>query len=195
MSRCFSNLMWYLYVIQSCRDHTLYTGITKNINNRVSQHNSGKNRFTKGHIPWKLIYSESFLTAAAARCREKYFKSAAGRRFIKKFLKNRVAGSPPDWTISVVRAGLSDRTFSVVRAGNPAGPTSALRSLGAGGLHHYMALHTPNLSRASADAAHLKIAKASISLFSNLLFVLKKLQNYNYFSLYTNLRKPLFYFS
>ena len=38
------------------------------------------------YTPFILMYSESFETEAEAIDREKYFKTAAGRRFIKKKL-------------------------------------------------------------------------------------------------------------
>jgi len=37
----------------------------------------------KKHAPFELVYFEPFETREKARAREKYFKSAAGRRFLK----------------------------------------------------------------------------------------------------------------
>jgi putative endonuclease len=48
------------------------------------EHNSGLSLYTKRYLPWHIIYIENFLDIKDARKREKYFKSAAGRRFIKK---------------------------------------------------------------------------------------------------------------
>ena len=48
------------------------------------QHNSGTTVSIRPYIPFILIYSESFETETEAIEREKYFKTAAGRRFIKK---------------------------------------------------------------------------------------------------------------
>ncbi len=42
-----------------------------------------KHKSTKHGIPWEIIYSEAFDTRAAALDRERYFKTAAGRRWIK----------------------------------------------------------------------------------------------------------------
>ncbi|MEO8719971.1 MAG: GIY-YIG nuclease family protein [Ginsengibacter sp.] len=42
-------------------------------NNRLKEHNAGKNRYTKGHLPWKIIYTEVHPDWASARIREKYF--------------------------------------------------------------------------------------------------------------------------
>ena len=40
-----------VYVIESLFDQTWYTGMAKNALDRLHEHNSGKNRFTKGHRP------------------------------------------------------------------------------------------------------------------------------------------------
>ena len=38
------------------------------------------------YVPWRIIHSEEYLTRIEARSREKYFKSAAGRKWRKKNL-------------------------------------------------------------------------------------------------------------
>ena len=80
--------IWYVYILESESDHIFYCGMSMNVNQRLHQHNSGKSQFTKGHIPWKLIYFEEVGDRSAARNREKYFKSAAGKRFINKKFGN-----------------------------------------------------------------------------------------------------------
>ena len=60
--------------------------MSKDMSNRLLEHNSGKNRFTKGHRPWKVIYTEKNTDWEAARKREKYLKSAAGKNWLKKYL-------------------------------------------------------------------------------------------------------------
>ena len=76
-----------VYVLESLLDGTHYTGISKDPGNRLDEHNRGKNRFTKGHIPWKIIFTETFPDWAAARKREKYYKSASGRRKLKTIIE------------------------------------------------------------------------------------------------------------
>ena len=78
--------MVFVYVIQSLTDKTWYTGIALNIENRLKEHNAGKNRFTKGHRPWKIIYSEIHGNWQQARKREKYLKFAGGKRWLEKEL-------------------------------------------------------------------------------------------------------------
>jgi predicted GIY-YIG superfamily endonuclease len=87
--------MWHLYILESEKDGIHYIGISEDVNHRLKEHNSGKNHFTKGHRPWRILYTEEFSTASEARQREKYFKTGAGRRYIKENIMA-VPGSPPD---------------------------------------------------------------------------------------------------
>jgi putative endonuclease len=80
--------MYYVYVIKSAVNGNLYKGYTKNLEQRVDQHNRGRTKSTKAFVPWTLIYFEQFVDANEARIREKYFKTAAGRRFLKKVVSN-----------------------------------------------------------------------------------------------------------
>ena len=67
------------------KDNKFYTGITNNLDRRIKEHNQGKKSTlsTKNRGPFQLVYCEQLLDRPAARQREKYFKSAAGRRFLK----------------------------------------------------------------------------------------------------------------
>ncbi len=78
--------MYYAYVLQSEIDNRLYKGHTKDIANRLKEHNSGKTKSTKGYIPWKAVYFETFKTKEEAIIREKYFKTGIGRQFLKDIL-------------------------------------------------------------------------------------------------------------
>src|SRR5437868_2657864 len=76
-----------IYVAESLFDQTWYTGIALDPANRLKEHNAGKNRFTKGHRTWKIIFTEKHAGWQHARTREKYLKSAAGKRWLEKYLK------------------------------------------------------------------------------------------------------------
>jgi len=78
--------MVFVYVIECLLDTTLYTGIALDVDRRLKEHNSGKNRFTKGHRPWKIIFTEQHPDWKTARTREKYLKSAGGKKWLQKFL-------------------------------------------------------------------------------------------------------------
>jgi predicted GIY-YIG superfamily endonuclease len=79
--------MVYVYVIESISDETWYTGMALDPAKRLIEHNNGKNRFTKGHRPWKIIYTEKHPDWKTSRFREKYLKSAAGKKWLGKQLK------------------------------------------------------------------------------------------------------------
>ena len=54
-----------------CKDQSLYTGITNNLQNRVIAHNSGKGaKYTKARLPVKLVYKESYKTKGDSLKRE-----------------------------------------------------------------------------------------------------------------------------
>ena len=76
----------HIYILKSQSYNETYVGITNNLVRRLKEHNAGKNTYTKRHIPWKVIYKEEVESIMDARKKEKYFKSSAGRRWMKKNL-------------------------------------------------------------------------------------------------------------
>jgi putative endonuclease len=76
--------MVFVYTLKSLASDLHYVGISDDVARRLKEHNAGKSKFTKGHMPWILIYKESFPDYASARIREKYLKSAAGKRWLRK---------------------------------------------------------------------------------------------------------------
>ncbi len=76
-------MKFYTYILKSLYDGTYYYGSTKDIHRRLSIHNKGKVRYTKGRRPWKLHYSEEYETYSEAFRRERFFKSIEGYRFLK----------------------------------------------------------------------------------------------------------------
>ncbi len=79
--------MFYTYVIQSKKDSHFYTGYTRDLRNRLDEHNSGLVTSTKNRWPFKLIYYEACLDSQDATAREKYLKSGMGKRYLKNRLK------------------------------------------------------------------------------------------------------------
>ena len=79
---------FYVYVLQSQKDMKFYTGYTNNINRRIKEHNKGETKSTRDRTPLKLIYWEGCLNQKDATTREKYLKTAWGKRYIKNRLKN-----------------------------------------------------------------------------------------------------------
>jgi len=61
----------YLYILK-CSDGTYYTGSTKDLEKRLTEHQSGKGaNYTKTRLPVKLVFQESFLNIADAFYYEK----------------------------------------------------------------------------------------------------------------------------
>jgi len=81
--------MAFVYILLSDKTRKTYVGSTTDIERRLKEHNSGKNFFTKRYMPWKLFYREEYADLSEARKREKYLKTCAGRKFIKKIFKNK----------------------------------------------------------------------------------------------------------
>jgi putative endonuclease len=75
-----------LYVIKSVVNGDLYVGICQDIERRLKDHASGRNRYTKGLRPWKLVHTEEFEDWQQARKQEKYYKSGSGKEKLKKDL-------------------------------------------------------------------------------------------------------------
>jgi len=72
--------VWYLYLLE-CLDGTLYTGVTKNPERRLKQHNAGKGaRYTRGRRPVRLVYLERCHSESAAKRREYEIKKWPRRK-------------------------------------------------------------------------------------------------------------------
>ncbi|MBP9869255.1 GIY-YIG nuclease family protein [Patescibacteria group bacterium] len=80
--------MYYVYFIESEKLHRRYIGFSENIEQRIQYHNQGKNVSTRYGSPWRLIYYEAYLSKADALGRERFLKSGAGWRYLRKQLAN-----------------------------------------------------------------------------------------------------------
>ena len=76
---------WYVYILQ-CSDNTLYTGITKDLERRLEEHNHGRAaaKYTRARRPVKLVYQEPLADHSSALKREREIKKlpAAGKRIL-----------------------------------------------------------------------------------------------------------------
>ena len=75
--------MFYTYVLKSITHEYYYKGHCEDINKRLKEHNSGFTKSIKKYRPFVLVYFEEFLTREEAIRRERYFKTGAGRAFVK----------------------------------------------------------------------------------------------------------------
>ena len=75
--------MYYVYIIE-CRDGTLYTGITTNIERRWQEHQAGKaSRYTRAHGVVALLYTESQKNRSTATQREWQIKQLTRKEKIR----------------------------------------------------------------------------------------------------------------
>ena len=79
-------MKYYTYVLFSKKFNRFYKGHCQDLGLRLLQHNRGETVSTKPFIPWEVVYFETYSTREEAINREKYFKTAAGRRFLKKVI-------------------------------------------------------------------------------------------------------------
>lgn len=62
--------MNYTYIVK-CRDGSLYTGWTTNVERRIKEHNEGRGaKYTNSRRPVELVYYETFETKIEAMKRE-----------------------------------------------------------------------------------------------------------------------------
>ncbi len=66
--------MYYVYILKSEKNSTVYTGSTKDLRARLILHNSGKVVSTKRYMPWRLIYYEAYIDEQLAHTREHRLK-------------------------------------------------------------------------------------------------------------------------
>ena len=66
---------WYVYMLV-CNDQTIYTGITLDIQKRITEHNNGANgaKYTRSRRPVSLAYLEEFPDRSTASSREYQLK-------------------------------------------------------------------------------------------------------------------------
>ena len=61
---------WYLYILR-CKDGSLYTGITKDLERRFQMHQTGKaSRYTRTRRPVEMLYQEACPSRTQALVRE-----------------------------------------------------------------------------------------------------------------------------
>ena len=82
----------HVYVLRSLTDRQFYVGLTDNLPARLQEHNSGRVSSTKGRLPFELVYWEGCLNRSDAAQREKYLKTAWGKRYLKSRVRRYLTG-------------------------------------------------------------------------------------------------------
>lgn len=73
--------MSYFVYILLCKDKTLYTGITTDVNRRFIEHKNGKGgSYTRSHGALKIVYQERKKNRSTASKRESQIKKLSRRQ-------------------------------------------------------------------------------------------------------------------
>ena len=81
-------MSFYTYIIFSKLRNRYYIGSTKDIENRIMEHNSGENPSTKNGRPWKLITVFEFQTHREALILENKIKKRGAKRYLKDVIQS-----------------------------------------------------------------------------------------------------------
>ncbi len=80
--------MNYVYMLR-CRDGSLYTGWTNDLEKRLKAHNSGSaSKYTRTRLPAELVYFEEWESKEAAMSREWHIKRLSREEKLK-LIENR----------------------------------------------------------------------------------------------------------
>jgi len=76
---------YYVYQLRSHADPShSYTGFTRDLAQRLMEHNEGKLPNSARYRPWGIASAHAFPDKAKALAFEKYLKSGSGREFARR---------------------------------------------------------------------------------------------------------------
>ncbi|OGI63994.1 hypothetical protein A2733_01020 [Candidatus Nomurabacteria bacterium RIFCSPHIGHO2_01_FULL_40_20] len=81
--------MYWVYLLEDQNDKSWYIGYTSDLKKRLAEHiNKQGGKTTSKKDALKLIYYEGYLNQTDAKGGERFLKSGAGRKYVKKQLAN-----------------------------------------------------------------------------------------------------------
>lgn len=78
--------MYYVYILRSRQDDSLYTGMTQFLQRRIKEHNWREAKYTSSKKPFDLVWYCAFINKKKTLAFEKYLKSGSGFAFARKRL-------------------------------------------------------------------------------------------------------------
>ena len=75
--------MYYISILLNEPKTRTYTGVTDDVDKRLTEHNAGRVKSSTPYRPYRIVHLESFKTMSEARQKEKFYKSTIGRRKLK----------------------------------------------------------------------------------------------------------------
>ena len=81
-------MSWFVYMVR-CADDTLYTGVTTDVERRLSEHNHGAKgaKYTRVRRPVSLVYQEAAPCRSSACKREWAIKQLSKSQKLALFLR------------------------------------------------------------------------------------------------------------
>jgi putative endonuclease len=78
--------MYSTYILWSEKLQKYYIGHTDNLSRRITEHNTGKSKYTKLGKPWTLMYHEEFTTKVEAIRHEQEIKNRKSKKYIETII-------------------------------------------------------------------------------------------------------------
>ena len=76
-------MIHHVYILLNETKTRTYTGVADDVDKRLGEHNAGRVKSSIPYRPYNVIYTESFKTLSETRQKEKFYKSAIGRRRLR----------------------------------------------------------------------------------------------------------------
>lgn len=73
-----------VYLLKSEKNGDIYVGSAENVQSRLTRHNKGKVKSTKGYRPWKLLEQKEFPSRSEAFRYEHFLKTGQQKELLKK---------------------------------------------------------------------------------------------------------------
>ncbi|HLC83846.1 MAG TPA: GIY-YIG nuclease family protein [Bacteroidia bacterium] len=86
--------MYYVYILQSELNDSFYKGCTNDLERRLIEHNSGKEKSTKRYLPWKLVWYTTKNSRSEALVLERKLKNITSKERLLSFIKKHSSSSP-----------------------------------------------------------------------------------------------------
>ena len=81
-------MVFFVYILE-CGDRSLYTGIAKDLEDRLKQHSTGKgSRYVRSRLPFRVVYRETLGTRSQALIRENQIKAMSRREKLRLIMNN-----------------------------------------------------------------------------------------------------------
>ncbi len=78
--------MYYVYILKSDKDCSMYVGVTTDLIKRIKEHNSKGMKFTDSRRPYRIVWYAVFSDKIKAYKFERYLKTGSGIAFSRKHL-------------------------------------------------------------------------------------------------------------